>query len=321
VTQLSFFGPNEAGPDPKPDGDAPVRLRLLITVKAAPNPSEKYGETVCVAALSIDPLRPGWVRLYPINHRELTSDDRFRKYEIISVMARPARRDQRRESWKPIIETIAREAYLPPWEKRRRYLDPWVEESMCRLNRAVRDRPDAQSLALIRPARVDGLRVTPHGGWTPSEQRKIDAYVSQLDLLDNRDRVPLEAPRFRAAYRYQCHEPGCKGHLQGLLDWELVALQRRLRGCSDAELRQAIEEKFLHELCAPTRDVAFYVGNQAKRVNVFSVLGVYWPPKRQPNVSMRPPARRHGGSAVDPPRSTAPPPARVGRPRQSHRAP
>jgi hypothetical protein len=230
VTQLSFFGPNEAGPDPKPDGDAPVRLRLLITVKAAPNPSEKYGETVCVAALSIDPLRPGWVRLYPINHRELTSDDRFRKYEIISVMARPARRDQRRESWKPIIETIAREAYLPPWEKRRRYLDPWVEESMCRLNRAVRDRPDAQSLALIRPARVDGLRVTPHGGWTPSEQRKIDAYVSQLDLLDNRDRVPLEAPRFRAAYRYQCHEPGCKGHLQGLLDWELVALQRRLRG-------------------------------------------------------------------------------------------
>jgi hypothetical protein len=280
VTQLSFFGPDEAGPGPKPDGDVPVRLRLLITVKAAPNPSEKYGETVCVAALSVDPNRRGWIRLYPVNHRDLTSDDRFRKYEIISIDARPARQDQRRESWKPIVDSITRETFLPPWDKRRHLLDPYVEDSMCRLHRATRGRPDAQSLALVRPARVDGIRVTRHEGWTPVEQRKIDAYVGQLDLLDSRDRTPLEAPRFRAAYHYHCHEPGCGGHKQGILDWELVALQRRYRNHSDDDLRRIVEEKFLDQLCAPDREVAFYVGNQAKRVNTFSVLGVYWPRRR-----------------------------------------
>ncbi|GIG91072.1 hypothetical protein [Plantactinospora endophytica] len=280
MTQLSFFGPDEAGPEPKPDSDAPVRLRLLITVKAAPNPSAKYGETVCVAALSVDPLRRGWVRLYPINHRDLDRDDRFRKYEIVSIDAKPARQDQRRESWKPIVDSVTRELFVPPWEKRRQLLDPYVEDSMCRVHRATADRPDAPSLALIRPARVDGIRVTPHEGWSADDQRKIEAYVSQLDLLDSRDRTPLEAPRFRAAYHYHCHEPGCGGHRQGILDWELVALQRNLRGRSDDEVRRAVEQKFLHELCGPGRDVAFYVGNQAKRVNTFSVLGIYWPPRR-----------------------------------------
>lgn len=148
---------------------------------------------------------------------------------------------------------------------------------MCRLNRAAKADPNAQSLALVRVKDVIGLVIEPHPGWTAEEQRKIDAYVSQLDLFDTQDRTPLEAPRFRAAYRYRCHDPRCAGHRQGVLDWELVALQRHLAGTSDHHARQAIEAKFLDEMCAASRDIAFYVGNQAKRPHVFSVLGVYRP--------------------------------------------
>ena len=64
-------------------------MRVLITVKAAPNPSEKYGETVCVAGLRLDLDAGGWVRLYPVNFRELDSDGKFRKYDVVSLMARP----------------------------------------------------------------------------------------------------------------------------------------------------------------------------------------------------------------------------------------
>lgn len=102
MVQLSLFGPSEAEPDPKPADDRPVRMRILVTVKAAPNPSAKYGETVCVAGLRVDLLRTTWVRLYPINFRYLDSDEAFKKYDIISVDAKPARQDPRRESWKPI---------------------------------------------------------------------------------------------------------------------------------------------------------------------------------------------------------------------------
>jgi len=280
VTQLSMFGPSDDGPAPKPATDDKVTLRVLITVKAAPNPSERHGETVCVAGISADPAKPGWVRLYPVNFRDLGSEDRFRKYDIVTLDAKPARQDQRRESWKPLLTTIVAESHLRPWNPRRAWVEPYIEDSMCRLNRDARASANAQSLALVRPLTVDGLDVEAHPGWTRAEQSKIDAYVSQLDLFGTQDRTPLEAPRFRAAYRYHCHERGCGGHRQGCIDWELVAFQRRLRQLSDAELVTAIRDKFLGELCGPARDVAYFVGNQAKRTHVFSVLGVWWPPRR-----------------------------------------
>ena len=280
MTQISIFGPDEDGPAAKPPTDRAVRLRVLVTVKAAPNPSERYGETVCVAGLSADLGMPGWIRLYPINFRELACDDRFRKYDIITVDAKPARQDQRRESWKPLMDTMVNERHLNPWRARQRWLDPFIEDSMCQLNRKARVDANAQSLALVRPLDIGGLDVEPHPGWTVAERRKIDAYVGQLDLLSDQDRTPLQAPRFKAAYRYRCHEPMCPGHRQGVIDWELVAFQRRLARLPDEDLRRAIQAKFLGELCAPSRAVAFYVGNQAKRAHVFSVLGVFWPPRR-----------------------------------------
>lgn len=86
-----------------------------------------------------------------------------------------------------------------------------------------------------------------------------------------------EAPRFKGWYRYKCATRACGGHRQGILDWEFVALQRKLGSLDDSSLQHALRAKFLDEMCADGRDVAFYVGNQAKRQHVFSVIGVYWP--------------------------------------------
>jgi hypothetical protein len=57
MTQMSVFGEPSDEPDEKPSGRV-KRLRMIVTVKAAPNPSEKYGETVCVAGISADLARP-----------------------------------------------------------------------------------------------------------------------------------------------------------------------------------------------------------------------------------------------------------------------
>lgn len=58
---------------PSPVLTRPTTLRLLITMKAAPNPSARYGKTGCVGALGIDPPWTGWIWLYPIHYRELAS--------------------------------------------------------------------------------------------------------------------------------------------------------------------------------------------------------------------------------------------------------
>ncbi|MEU7927628.1 hypothetical protein [Micromonospora sp. NPDC049801] len=283
MEQLPLWGPS-TDDEPKPVLARPARLRLLITVKAAPNPSARYGETVCVGALGLDPPWTGWIRLYPVHYRDLDDDSKFHKYDVIHVEALPARQDQRRESWKPIVDTITTERHLASRQSRRSLLDPLVEDSMCRLNKQIREDPSGRSIALIRAVDISALQVKRHPGWSAEDRKKIEGYLNQLDLLEPTKRSALQAPRFTGAYRYRCADRHCRGHQQTLWDWEFVALQRRLDRLTDAEAAEQLRDKFLTQLCGADRDVAFYVGNQAARPQSFSIGGVYAP---------RRPAARH----------------------------
>jgi hypothetical protein len=276
MSQGALFGPDEA-PTSKPAGDAGQTMRVLITVKASPNPSEAYGETVCVAGIRLDLESPGWVRLYPINFRELDRPSRFRKYDVVSLRAKPARGDFRVESWRPDITSVRPEDHLRPWRLRRQHIEPYVHTSMCAVQRAVVADPHAPSLAAIRPLRVTGVDIEHHPGWTPDEQRKLDNYASQLEL-EGADRTVLQAPRFKAWYCYRC-DMDCRGHRQGILDWEFVALQRNLARLSEGDQVKALRKRYFEDMCGSRRDTVFYVGNQRKSPRTFSVVGVFWPPR------------------------------------------
>uniref|UniRef100_UPI000ADECD18 hypothetical protein n=1 Tax=Microtetraspora fusca TaxID=1997 RepID=UPI000ADECD18 len=274
-----------------------------------PNPSETYGETVCVAALRLDIEYPGWIRLYPINFRELDGNSRFRKYDVVTVEAKPASNDPRAESWRPRADGFVVERHLDGWPKRMAYIDDYIETSMCDLIAAVRRHPAARSLAAIRPKEILSLDIERHPGWTAAEQRKIDQYVRQLGLFDSGPRMALQAPRFKAWYRYRCHSSHCNTHRQGIYDWELVALQRSVDSRDDAGVEQAVREKFWDLMCAPDRDTIFYAGNQQAHPQSSIVLGVVYPRRltvRRPNETAleRPPAPRHDGNAVHRPRNT-----------------
>jgi hypothetical protein len=275
--QPSMFDP-EPDTELKPAGDQWVRMRVLITVKAAPTPSGGYGETVCVAGLRLDLGCQGWVRLYPINFRALDGEDQFHKYEVVSLRARPARNDRRTESWRPDLNSVVREKRLSPGVKRTAHVEPHIQHSMCRVLNDVREKPPARSLAVVRPRAVTGLDIERHPGWTDDQRRKIEESANKPGLF-GAESAPLQAPRFLGKYRYLCAEQTCRGHRQGILDWEFVALQHRFRHYDDARLESVVRTKFFAEKFRPDRDIAFYVGNQAKREHTFSVLGVYSAPR------------------------------------------
>lgn len=108
MSQESLFGDTAKRPNAKPAASLPVKHRVLITVKAAPNPSATYGETVCIAGVVLGDLGPrDWIRLYPINFRHLPDKSaQFKKYDIVTVRCRPAG-EPRFESWRPIMSTLA----------------------------------------------------------------------------------------------------------------------------------------------------------------------------------------------------------------------
>jgi hypothetical protein len=67
-----------------------MQREALIVVKAYPNPSAKYFETVCVAAVTRE---EGLIRLYPVAFRSLPENQRFKKYQRIELRMQKHERD------------------------------------------------------------------------------------------------------------------------------------------------------------------------------------------------------------------------------------
>jgi len=84
--------------------DKKEKLKVLITVKTYPIPSAKYDELVCTAGVT---ETGDFIRLYPINFRDLPFSQQYEKYQWIEVDAQKHRgRDARRESYRPDCDSI-----------------------------------------------------------------------------------------------------------------------------------------------------------------------------------------------------------------------
>lgn len=261
----------------KEPGAAVTEARVLITVKAAPQPSTNHGDTVCVAGLRLTDNGPEWIRLYPIPFRYLEADAKFKKYDIVKLKVSPASRDKRPESYTPNLDSLSVESHLDPWKPRHAYVDPLIGAfDTCELNARALAGSAGPSLAAVVPADVDKLELRLFEGWTPEQLAKMEAHLNQDTLFGPKiDKSILRPPRFEGHYRYRCSNRKCNGHRQGLLDWEFTELQRKHSGDSDEGAKAAIRARFLDQMCAPSRGAAFFLGNQLKRPQAFGVLGVY----------------------------------------------
>jgi hypothetical protein len=257
------------------------RIKVLVLVKTTPTPSDQYEDTVCVAGLALEPGPVRWVRLYPIPFRHLDASSKFQKYSIINVGVGRPRNDPRAESLRVDVGTITVTRVLEPWVDRCRVLNPVPSTTACELNAAAAADPNATSLGIVRPLQV-GLEVKPHRGWSERQQAVLRKWRNQaalpIDGLPHRDAPPLEHPPLEAWYRYTCEAPECRGHRQGILDWELTALQRKARA-DGVDVEERVRRNFFQNMFAPDRSQWFILGNNAeapKRTS-FSVLSILWP--------------------------------------------
>lgn len=288
MTQDSLFElPKELHPAIKlyPKDYAKTRqdARVLILVKARPEPSTQYGDTVCVAGIRVDQEEYSWVRLYPIPFRSLEHYKQFKKYTFINVPIIPAKDDFRSESFRPDREKLHIESDLPikKVSERMRYIEPLISDlSMCEILAIGRSKNAEKmypSLAVIRPREIKGLDIKPFKGWTEKQRNAINNSATQGDLMDmlngEPEKVMLEEPRFEVHLRYLCESLSCKEHSQLFLDWELEAFTRRCNDLPDSEAVQSIQERWNNVLDSDKKPL-LYVGNQLKATLAYSVLGV-----------------------------------------------
>lgn len=253
----------------------PVTKRVLITVKAYPNPSKKYGETVCCAGIDIDTRQ--WIRLYPIPYRDLDSAKKFRKYTIISVRCWKAPDDHRVESYKIDMDSIEPLSHLDTkrkWESRKKIVIPSVSPSFCSI---LEDTAENKSLGTFKPCDIDF-------SWknaTLESEAKREACYAQLSFFDSKKEAIEQIP-FDFYYQFKCHgRTDCPGHKLPIIDWEIGQAYRnwRYKYRPQELLLQKIKQRWLDLMCSGKNDVYFYVGNMKRFHNQFMVLGVFYPKK------------------------------------------
>jgi hypothetical protein len=247
-----------------------------VTVKSYPQPSSRYHESVCVAGIRTDTSEPEWVRLYPVQFRDLPEEKQFPKWSEIELDVTDSSSDNRPETLRPVessIEVVRTIDTSRNWAERMQLLEPLLVDSMCEAIRQQRE--TGVSLAAFRPDSVASVQVKAEGSpdWSESDRNAL----AQCNLW-MQDKQILEKIPLRWSYRYSCGTD-CSGHRQKIIDWEIGEAWRRwCRRYGPAETADRISEKWMQLASAP-KDPVFLVGNLRRWTNVFLVLGVCYPRK------------------------------------------
>lgn len=237
----------------------PQECRVTILVKALPQPSKTHGETVCCAGLT---PQGEWKRLFPIRFRHLNSESGFSRWDWVNFRYTRPTHDSRPESCRVHEESIAIDGKLPKAEHAG-FLMPSVLSS---INAAVEL---GRSLALIRPKNTRFTYKRKSAAEIAEEREAFVKAARQTSLFD-KELAALDPTPFE--FRFKFEDDARHDFQNG--DWEAHAMfyNGRKRGMSEKETLDWMDDTF--NVKYPKQGMLFAVGNQAKRPQVWQLLGV-----------------------------------------------
>ena len=152
----------------------PQECRVIILVKALPQPSKAHGETVCCAGVTAEGK---WKRLFPIRFRHLKGDSAFKRWDWVSFRYTRPTHDIRPESCRVHEESLAVVGKLPK-SQHAAFLKPLVLPS---INAAIER---GQSLALIRPRNTRFTYKRKSNSEIAEEREAFEQAAKQTSLFD-----------------------------------------------------------------------------------------------------------------------------------------
>lgn len=235
--------------------------KILITVRTYPAISTIYNDTVCTGGIT----KTGeWRRLYPVPWRYLDEEKQYRTFDVIEVEVKPGK-DSRPESRTPVIASLKIVSHLKTWQARRQWIEPTIFPSM----NAMRDA--GRSIGPVRVKEVLEFIAEPTTDqWTPAQLEKL----KQENLFE--PRKPLE----KIPYDFRIHWIDGEGseYDSHIMAWEILETWRQYR-LNYKDPIVVMRDKWLNDLCGPKRNIAFFMGNQNRFRDQFSICGIFSPPK------------------------------------------
>lgn len=260
--------------------------RILILSKTYPSPSAKHVETSCIGGVEPDGK---FIRLYPLPFRLLNDQRQFQKWQWITALVERAPKDRRPESHRIYVDRIKCDSEALPvakeWRARREAIkgvEVFENFDSVELNR----QQTGQTIALLRPARIIRLSVTPADNptWTSDELSKLRQAEQEVDLFGDREIgssiTQLRKLPYDFHYEYECDsDEGPKRFRHKVIDWEAGALFWNLYDEHGADFEGRFRKKF--EEFMLSRELIFLMGTIHRFPNKWIIGSLLYPPKQR----------------------------------------
>jgi len=235
--------------------------RILITVRTYPVFSQQYIETVCTGGIND---QGQWRRLYPVPWRYVDSTKQYKTYDVVEVEIKEGK-DSRPESRTPVLSTMKIVGHLDSWMARSQWVKPTILPSLKAMIEAGR------SIGPVQVEKVlDFIVEKGKSDWTPAQLEKL----RQTNLFE--ERKPLEKIPFDFYIKWI--DGGGAEYNSYVMAWEFGETWRQYRhryGDPTAKM----QEVWMTKIFSPRNKIAFFMGNQNRFRDQFSICGIFFPPK------------------------------------------
>jgi hypothetical protein len=270
------------GPYVPPNGGA---VECTIIVKAAPERSKKYGETVCTAAILDDGRL---IRFYPVYWEEYAKKE-IPKYQRIRVHVipsdEPARRPEshhKEGAFKLLPSPLLRKGNKTPWYERSRLLLKAVTPNGMT---GLRDKQGQHrtSLGIVRVKELIDFRIT-----APLDEiiEQADFRVSPQQTLTGKvltEGSKIDKVKHVFRYRWRCFGECCADgkncHDTTCEDWELFQSFRswRERYPYEKEFLEKIREKYYDTMGQTNLHFIMGTPSHPVRQTSWMIVGLFYP--------------------------------------------
>ncbi len=257
-----------------------TRERILVTVKAYPQPSDTYDELVCTAGIRED---GSWVRIYPVPLHDLN----FHKYDWIELdLIQRGSEDFRPESFRPKdhkmkdLRVIERLSTKDKWFARKKAC---LKKVYTNKDQLIKDSeaPENISLAAFKPTKLCKLIIENDDTDWPRKKLEKRKQINMFSKFKNRETIEKIPYRFK--YEFE-DDQGVLSKLS-IEDWEIGMLYRNCLASAKGDKKVAIgkvRQKYETEFF--TKDITLFLGttlkhHRLKHTNPFTIIGVFYPPK------------------------------------------
>ena len=148
-------------------------------------------------------------------------------------------------------------------------------DSCTLLRNAKANKTEAQSLALVKPRKIDDVILGINPDYREAREKGTAKEEEVLTLFGTEFRQVYPSP-VSLKYKYHCQDADCRSHTQSVIDWEVqAAAYKRWEDGDPQDALDFVRDRFVDHL--KDRDLWFFVGNVHKRPADFMILSFFYP--------------------------------------------